>query len=223
MAKFLSPSVVREFKKKCGVSRKDLLLMVAGDRATVNSSLGALRTQLGKELGLAGRKEFAFTWIVDFPVFERNEETGQIQPSHHIFSMPKEEDLKYLDSEPLKVRGRIFDLVCNGIELASGSIRNHKLELQQRLFKKLGLNREEATRRYGFLLEALKYGAPPHGGIAPGVDRICMLMTGRNNIRDMIPFPKTLQALSLLEGAPSEVDDAQLEELHIRIVEQKSD
>ncbi len=219
MAKFLTPSTVEKFKETCGLSPDDLLLVVAGSKNTVNSSLGALRVVLGRKLNLAREGEFAFTWIVDFPIFEYNEDVGRIEASHHIFSMPKEEDLHLLDTDPLKVRGKVFDLVCDGVELASGSIRNHRVELQQKLFKIIGLSEDEATRRYGFLLEALKYGAPPHGGIAPGIDRICMLMAGRNNIRDVIPFPKTLQAISLLEGAPSEVDEEQLKELHIKIVQ----
>jgi len=219
MVKSLEPSAVKTFKRKCRIRSDDLLLIVAGERGLVNSSLGLLRIELARRLNLADQEEFRFTWIVDFPIFEYNEEEDRIQPSHHIFSMPKEEDIPLLDTDPLKVRGRVFDLVCNGIELASGSIRNHKPELQKRLFKVVGIDEAEADRRYGFLLEALRYGAPPHGGIAPGVDRICMLMTRRNNIRDVIPFPKTLQALSLLEGAPSPVDEEQLKELHIKIVE----
>lgn len=218
MAKFLAPSTVEKLKEKSKISSKDLLLIVAGKRRTVDLSLGTLRVELARRLNLTKENEFSFCWIVDFPVFEYNEEEGRIEPSHHIFSMPREEDIPLLDTDPLKVRGRVFDLVCNGVELASGSIRNHIVEIQQKLFKIIGLSEEEANRRYGFLLEALKYGAPPHGGIAPGLDRICMLMAGSNNIRDVIPFPKTLQALSLLEGAPSEVDEEQLRELHIRVV-----
>jgi aspartyl-tRNA synthetase len=218
LTKFLSDSVVGRLQKKGAVTSKDLLLMVAGEKATVDRSLGALRAEIGKRLGLTEKKEFAFCWVVDFPIFEYNAEEQRIEAAHHIFSMPKEEDIPLLDSEPLRVRGRVYDLVCNGVELASGSIRNHKSDLQQVLFRILNISEEEAIRRYGFLLEALKYGAPPHGGIAPGLDRICMLMVGRDNIRDVIPFPKTLQALALLEGAPSEVDEEQLKELHIRTV-----
>lgn len=218
MAKFLSPSSLQKVKERCGVSAEDLLLIVAGEKNPVNFSLGALRIELARKLNLAKKGEFGFSWIVDFPVFEYSEDAHRIEPSHHIFSMPKGEDLPLLETDPLKVRGRIFDLVCNGVELASGSIRNHSLELQQKLFKIVGLSEEEADRRYGFLLEALRYGAPPHGGIAPGLDRICMLMAGSNSIRDVIPFPKTLQALSLLEGAPSEIDQEQLKELHVKIV-----
>lgn len=219
LAKFLSSSVVGRLKKKGAVGSKDLLLMVAGDKLTVDRSLGALRAEIGRRLGSAREGRFAFCWIVDFPIFEYNADEERIEPAHHIFSMPKEEDIPLLESDPLRVRGRVYDLVCNGVELASGSIRNHKSDLQQVLFKILNIGEEEAARRYGFLLEALKYGAPPHGGIAPGLDRICMLMVGKDNIRDVIPFPKTLQALSLLEGAPSEVDEEQLKELHIRTTE----
>ncbi|KPJ50098.1 hypothetical protein AMJ40_03950 [candidate division TA06 bacterium DG_26] len=219
MAKFLSSRTVEKLKERCAIGPRDLLLVVAGDRQVVNSSLGALRAELAKKLNLAREGEFRFTWVTDFPTFEFNAEYQRIEPSHHIFSMPKEEDLPLLKTDPLRVRGRIFDLVCNGIELASGSIRNHRADIQKRLFEVIGLSEEEANRRYGFLLEALRFGAPPHGGIAPGLDRICMLMAGRNNIRDVIPFPKTLQALSLLEGAPSTVDEGQLRELHIRIVD----
>jgi aspartyl-tRNA synthetase len=156
-------------------------------------------------------------WINEFPLFEWDEDRGSYSASHHLFSMPYEEDIEFLEKEPLKVRAHLYDLVCNGIELASGSIRIHNRELQERVMGVAGVDREDADRRFGFLLNALEYGAPPHGGIAPGIDRIIMVLAGCDSIRDVIAFPKTQKATSLMDDAPSPVDPAQLDELNIEI------
>jgi len=158
-------------------------------------------------------------WVREFPLFEFNPERGRWEAAHHIFSMPMEEHLQYLETDPGKVHAHLYDLVANGLELASGSIRIHRRDIQERVMQVLGITREDAERRFGFLLEAFQYGAPPHGGIAPGLDRLIMLMSGRTSLRDVIAFPKTARATSLMDQAPAEVDSEDLEALHIRIVE----
>ena len=217
LTKFLSKELVEDLKTKTDLKEKDLLLIIAGKKSVVLPSLGGLRVELAKRLNLAKVEDFKFCWVVDFPLFKYNEDENSLEPEHHIFTQPKPEDMKFLKTDPAKVRGRQYDLVCNGHELASGSIRNHKREIQEMVFDIIGLSREEQKKRFGFLLEALEYGAPPHGGIAPGLDRIVMLMAGMENIRDVTPFPKTLNAQALLEGAPAEVEKAQLDELGIKI------
>jgi len=195
----------------------DLLLAVVGEHAQASAILGKLRLDLGRAHLQATRDAFAFLWVNEFPLFERGETTDTYVPSHHLFSMPYGEDLEYLESDPLRVRARLYDLVCNGTELASGSIRIHNRRLQERVMAVAGITPEDAERRFGFLLRALEYGAPPHGGIAPGVDRIAMVLCGAESIRDVIAFPKTQKATSLMDEAPSPVDPAQLEELHIQL------
>ncbi len=162
-------------------------------------------------------KDLAILWVTDFPLFERNEETGDLEPAHHIFTMPKEESIKFLDSEPEKVIGKQYDLVINGIELGSGSIRNHNKDMQIKLLKMIGIDDDRIQDNFGFLLEALEYGAPPHGGIALGFDRLLAVMLGLDSIRDVIPFPKTTSAQSLYEKAPDYISEAQLKELHLEI------
>jgi len=159
-----------------------------------------------------------FLWVNRFPLFMAVGGGGW-EPAHHIFSMPLEEDIPAVESDPGSVRGHLYDLVCNGTELGSGSIRIHRRELQEKLFGIIGIGREEAERKFGFLLEAFEYGAPPHGGIAIGLDRLAMVIAGESSIRDFIAFPKTQSATSLMEGAPSEIEDRILEELHIQVTE----
>ncbi len=196
----------------------DLLLFVGDNWRTACTALGAVRSKLGRDLGLASPDRFRFCWIIDFPLFEWNADEQKWDAAHHLFSMPREEHLDTLEQDPGAVKGDLYDLVCNGFELASGSIRIHDPELQKRIFAIVGFSLEEAERRFGFLLEAFKYGPPPHGGIAPGLDRLVMLMAGESTIREVIAFPKNTLGVSPMDDSPTEVDQQQLEELHLRIV-----
>jgi aspartyl-tRNA synthetase len=215
MAKFLGA----ELPQVLGAVDGDLLLFVADAWPVACKALGAVRSVLGEPL-VAGRdRDFRFLWVREFPLFEFNPDRGRWEAAHHIFSMPMEEHLQYLETDPGKVHAHLYDLVANGIELASGSIRIHRRDIQERVMQVLGITREDAERRFGFLLEAFQYGAPPHGGIAPGLDRLIMLMSGRKSLRDVIAFPKTARATSLMDQAPAEVDPEDLEALHIRITE----
>jgi aspartyl-tRNA synthetase len=218
IAKFIDDKDIAELKRIFDVRGPALVLLVAGPRDTVSKALGALRNHLGR-LGLAGGADtpFNFLWVNRFPIFSEAEEGGW-EPTHHIFSMPLEEDIEHLETDPGRVRGHLYDLVCNGTELGSGSIRIHHRELQETVFGIIGIGTEEAERKFGFLLEAFEYGAPPHGGVALGLDRIATVIGGGASIRDYIAFPKTQSATSLMEGAPSEVEREVLEELHIRVV-----
>jgi len=192
-----------------GFYKGDLLLIAAGDKR-VFPFLGALRNQLARDLNRVG-EGFRFLWVVDFPIFELDEKTGAMTATHHIFTQPQNKDIPYLDTDPLKVKGRLYDLVCNGNELASGSIRNHDRQLQEKLFSLAGMDKS----KYAMLLDALDYGAPPHGGIAPGIDRIVMILAGVSSIRDVIAFPKTTTAQGLMENIPDEVTPEQLRDLHL--------
>jgi aspartyl-tRNA synthetase len=204
-----------------GAKPGDLILLSGSDWRKACTSLGAVRLQLGRELGLADPNEFAFCWIVDFPLFEWNEEGKKWDPAHHMFTMPQERFLADFEKRPGEVTGDLYDLVANGVELASGSIRIHDPELQRRIFRFLGFSEEQAEKRFGFLLEAFRYGPPPHGGIAPGFDRLVAMMAGETTIREVIAFPKNTLGISPMDDSPSEVDPKQLEELHIRIIEEK--
>ena len=200
-----------------GLPDEGLVLIVAGDRAKSLRALGQVRCELASIAGLIPKDTVKFLWITEFPMFEWDEEAKRWAPAHHMFSMPLDEDAALLDSDPYKVRGRVYDLVLNGMELGSGSIRNHVRHLQEKVMKVIGLDVDEARRRFGFLLEAFEFGAPPHGGIALGIDRIVMLLAGRSNIRDVIAFPKTTSGASLMDDCPSAIDDADLKDLHIRL------
>ncbi|UCF99229.1 MAG: aspartate--tRNA ligase [Spirochaetaceae bacterium] len=211
-------SVQQRIVKSLTAKPGDLILLVGGEWRKVCLSLGAVRSQLGKDLELYGPNIFRFCWIVDFPLFEWNEEEKKWDPSHHLFTMPQERYIPELEKDPGAVKGDLYDLVCNGTELASGSIRVHDPELQSRIFSIVGMPEQEARRRFGFLLDAFEYGPPPHGGIAPGLDRLVMLLAGEQSIREVIAFPKNTLGQSLMDDCPAEVDREQLEELHIRIV-----
>ena len=201
-----------------GAQAGDLILMVAdANRRLANTALGAVRSRLGKDLGLCKPGVFEFAWIVDFPMFEFNEEENRWEAAHHLFSWPQEQYHATLESDPGSVKGDLYDLVLNGYELASGSIRIHDPVLQQRIFSIAGFDPDEAKKRFGFLTGAFEYGAPPHGGIAPGLDRLVMLMAGQTSIKEVIAFPKNSFAVSPMDDSPGEVDQKQLDELRITI------
>ncbi|MDR1127115.1 MAG: aspartate--tRNA ligase [Treponema sp.] len=217
VAKFFAPQT-GEIVSALGVQAGDLVLIVAdAKRAIANTALGAVRSRLGKDLGLCDKGKFAFVWIIDFPLFEFNEEENRWEAAHHLFSSPKEEFLDVMEDDPGAVLGDLYDLVLNGYELASGSIRIHDPTLQKRVFAITGIGAEAAEQKFGFLTNAFKYGAPPHGGIAPGLDRLVMLMAGESSIKEVVAFPKNTFAVSPMDDCPSEVDQKQLDELHLNI------
>jgi len=201
-----------------GAQEGDLILIIADSKRNItNISLGAVRSKLGKDLGLCGNKKFEFVWIVDFPMFEYDEELQKWEAAHHLFTYPQEKYHETMESDPGSVKGDLYDLVLNGYELASGSIRIHETEMQKRVFKIAGIDPREAEKKFGFLTEAFKYGAPPHGGIAPGLDRLVMIMAGLSSLKEVIAFPKNSFAVSPMDDCPSEVDQKQLDELHLII------
>ncbi|MGY4706788.1 aspartate--tRNA ligase [Candidatus Bipolaricaulota sp. J31] len=216
IAKFVGEDLLRRAGEDAGVEEGDLLLLAAGPADVVAEALGTLRVELARELGLIGEGSWALAWIVDFPLFKLDEE-GRIASEHHPFTSPHPDDIHLLETDPLRVRARSYDLVINGVEIASGSIRIHRRDLQERIFKLLGLSEEEAREKFGFLLRALEYGAPPHGGIAFGLDRLVMMLAGESSIREVIAFPKTATGACPLTGAPAEVTEEQLRELHLKI------
>ncbi len=219
LTKFLSPSQIERLRERLKAREGDLLLLVAGQDEVVSASLGILRQEVAKRLKLIPEGDFRFCWVIDFPLFHYNEEEGRIESEHHPFTGVVPEDIPLLDSEPLKVRSRAYDLVLNGVEIGSGSIRIHQEPLQRKIFGILGLSPQEIKERFGFLLEAFQFGVPPHGGIAPGLDRLVMLMAGGKSIREVIAFPKTTAASSLMVGSPSPVREDQLRELGIKLIE----
>ena len=197
----------------------EMLLFVADTWKTTCSALGAVRIKLAKDLDLIDTTKFAFCWIIDFPLFEYNEERGHWEAAHHMFSMPQAQYLDTLESDPGSVKGDLYDLVLNGYEVASGSIRIHDIELQKRIFRICNIPDDVSQERFGFLLNAFKYGPPPHGGIAPGIDRMVMIMAGETSIKEVIAFPKNTAAISPMDDSPSYVDKEQLDELHLIIKE----
>ncbi len=219
IAKFLPEDLTRELLAAAGASAGDLLLLIADPNPDiVATSLGELRNWCGRRLELIDRAHDRFLWVTRFPFFERDPETGSYVNCRHPFTRPRDEDIPGLEAEPLKVKTQAYDLVMNGSELGSGSIRNHDVALQERVFKILGYSKEESERRFGFLLEALRSGAPPHGGIALGIDRFIQLLAQVDNIREVIAFPKTARAQDLMTKAPSSVDPAQLKMLSIQVI-----
>jgi aspartyl-tRNA synthetase len=206
---------------RLGAKGGDLLLIVAGKTETVSKTLDQLRQEMGKRLGLIDPNVLAFVFIVDYPLLDWSEEEKRWESMHHPFTAPREEDIPLLDTAPEKVRSQHYDIVCNGYEISSGSIRIHNREVQEKIFQLLGYSRGEIEARFGHLLEAFEYGAPPHGGIAPGIDRLVMLLAGEQSIREVIPFPKNQSALDMLFDAPSEVSDEQLEVLHLSLREEQ--
>jgi aspartyl-tRNA synthetase len=203
--------------EKLGGQTDDLLLIVADTPKVVAQTLDRLRREFAARLQLADPDLLAFGWIVDFPLVEWNEDEGRWDAVHHPFTAPKDEDLPLMDTNPGKVRAKAYDIVLNGYEAGGGSIRIHRRDVQQKLFDLLGISRATAQAQFGHMLEAFEYGAPPHGGIAPGIDRLAMLLADESTIREVMAFPKTQQAADLMTSAPSPVDERQLKDLHIRL------
>ena len=207
--------VASEFKAKVG----DLILIAADKPKVVFDTLGFLRRHIAGKLGLLDNKKFNLLWVTEFPMFEKDEETGIMKAVHHPFTHPMEKDIHLLDTDPLAAKADAYDIVLNGVELGGGSIRIHDRELQSKMFDLLGISKEESDLKFGFLLEAFKYGVPPHGGIAYGLDRIVMLLAGEPSIREVMAFPKNQNAQCMVSDAPNVVDESQLEELKLDIRE----
>ncbi|RKX77017.1 MAG: aspartate--tRNA ligase, partial [Spirochaetes bacterium] len=207
-------------KETLGAEEGDLILLMGSDWKTAVTSLGAVRVKLGADLELTNPKDFKFCWVIDFPLFEKNEESGEWEPAHHMFSMPQERFLETMEENPGEVLGDLYDMVLNGNELASGSVRIHDPAIQSRVFNIVGFPEEEAEERFGFLLEAFRYGAPPHAGLAVGFDRMVMVMTGMETIRDVIAFPKNTQGISPMDNSPSAVDAEQLADLNLALIKE---
>lgn len=220
-AKFLTLEQIKAMAERMEASTGDLLLIIAGDAKTVNISLGAMRQEIGQRLKLADPNTLAFAYIKNFPLLRKNEETGYWEPEHHPFTRPWDEDGPLLDTAPEKVRSKHYDMICNGFEIGGGSLRIHTTALQRKVFQLLGYTDDDIEERFGHMLEAFEYGAPPHGGIALGIDRIVMLLAGRETIREVIAFPKTQSALDLTFNAPAPVTEEQLAELHILLREEE--
>jgi aspartyl-tRNA synthetase len=228
-AKFFSPEQHQQIIECFDAKDGDLLLLVADSEKNANKALAPLRCKLARDLKLYEKEAFEFVWIVGFPLFEWNEDAKRYDSLHHPFTAPVPEDLDKLDTDPANIRSQAYDVVVNGSEIGGGSIRIHDPKVQQKVFELLKISKKQAQQQFGFFLKALEYGAPPHGGIALGLDRIIMLLTGTENIRDVIAFPKTQRGQCLLTDAPSEVDQKQLDELNLRtqrhshIIEQKTE
>ncbi|WP_092079337.1 aspartate--tRNA ligase [Desulfuromonas thiophila] len=217
IAKFFTPTELDALGQRLDAAQGDLLLFVADNPRITNEALGRLRGHLGQRLGLAAKDDYRFVWVTDFPLLEWDEENQRHAAVHHPFTAPRDQDLPLLDSNPAAACAKAYDLVLNGSEIGGGSIRIHDQAIQSKMFALLGIGEEEAREKFGFLLDALEYGAPPHGGLAFGLDRLVMILTGSDSIRDVIAFPKTQKATCLLSGAPGEVDEKQLQELSIRL------
>lgn len=217
ISKFFDEDITAELLNQTEAKSGDLVLFVADKKDVVAASLAQLRNKLGKDRGLIDPNKYNFLWVTDWPLFEYDEESERYVAAHHPFTAPKKEHEEMLETDPTNVEANAYDIVLNGFELGGGSIRIHKSELQEKMFKALGFTEEQAQEQFGFLIEAFKYGAPPHGGIALGLDRLVMLLSGRTNLRDTIAFPKTASASCLLTDAPSEVSNSQLHELHLQL------
>ena len=216
--KFCSPEEVRAMAEKCGAKAGDMVFILCGKKFKALTQLCALRLEVAQQLGLRDPKKFAPLWVVDFPMFEWDDETERFYAMHHPFTSPKPEDVQYLESDPGRVRANAYDFVCNGTEIGGGSIRIHDAQLQATIFKCLGFTPEKAQEQFGFLMNAFKFGAPPHGGLAFGFDRLCSLFGGVESIRDYIAFPKNNAGRDVMLDAPSTIDQAQLDELFLSLV-----
>jgi aspartyl-tRNA synthetase len=218
-AKFITTAEIDALRSLTGAKIGDLMLFAADARNIVNKVLGGLRLYFRDKLELADKDVMAFAWIIDFPMFAWNEEEKKWDAEHHPFTMPRLDDLAKFDTNPAEVLSDAYDMVCNGYELASGSIRIHRSDIQVKVFQLLGLSGDEIERKFGHMLEAFEFGAPPHGGVAPGIDRLVMLLADEPNIREVIAFPKNQAARDVMADAPSEVEARQLKELHIKVAE----
>ncbi|OQX87846.1 aspartate--tRNA ligase [candidate division KSB1 bacterium 4484_87] len=216
--KFLTDAMISGINEKLAAEAGDLLILIAGEKMQTLTNLGKLRNKLARDENLISKEEFKPLWVTEFPLLEFDEEEQRYVAMHHPFTSPREEDLALFDSSPGKVKARAYDLVLNGYEIAGGSIRNHRLDIQMKVFNLLKIDDKEAREKFGFLLDGLRFGAPPHGGIAFGFDRLLMLLAGENSIRNVIAFPKTTSALSLMDNAPAEVSEKQLKELGLKII-----
>ena len=217
-AKFLSEDEIAAIKERADAKENDLLFVVAdANWQTAAVALGALRCELAKRLGLAKKDDFKLLWVTEFPQFEYSEEENRLVAMHHPFTAPMDEDIPLLDTDPAKVRAKAYDIILNGCELGGGSIRIHDPELQTKMFEALGFTEEKAKEQFGHLITAFSYGAPPHGGLAYGLDRLCMLLAGLDSIRDVIAFPKVQNASDLMMNCPDIVDDKQLDDLSIAV------
>ena len=221
IAKFFNEEKSAQILERMSAKAGDLILIVADKAKVVFDSLGFLRRDIAGKLGMLDDSQFEFLWVTDFPLYEYNEEEGRYYAMHHPFTCPRDEDLDKLETAPGEVKAKAYDIVLNGVEVGGGSIRIHDDDLQQRMFRGLGISPEEAQEKFGFLLEAFKYGTPPHGGLAYGMDRLVMLMLGESSIREVIAFPKNQNAQCLMSEAPGVIDDEQLEELAIRTVDEQ--
>jgi aspartyl-tRNA synthetase len=217
IAKFIPDAAAKSLISDCQAETGDLLFFMADEWETALTALGAVRLAIAKHFNLIRKDQFKAAWVVDFPLFEKDSESGRLMARHHPFTSPKPEDVDKLERDPLSVKARAYDLALNGYEIGGGSIRIHDRELQSRMFRALGISSEEAQEKFGFLMGAFEYGAPPHGGIAFGFDRLVMVLCEEDSIREVIAFPKTTTAQSPMDGAPSEVDKKQLDELHIQL------
>ena len=218
ITKFLGEDKIREIGRFCEAEKGDLILIIADKPKVVAQALGELRLEMGRRMNLIDPNEFCFRWVVDFPMFEYSEEEKRYVAEHHPFTAPRDEDVRYLLTNPEKVYAKAYDMVLNGVEAGGGSLRIYQEDLQEKVFQAIGISKEEAEEKFGFLLKAFQYGAPPHEGLAFGLDRLVMLMLHRESIRDVIAFPKTQSAIDQMSEAPNVVIDKQLEELHIKLV-----
>ena len=216
IAKFFSEAHMANILATAQAEAGDLIMFIADKPAVVAQALGALRIEMAKRRNLIDPDALAFAWVVDFPMFEYDEEENRYVAMHHPFTSPRDEDLPLLATDPGKVYAKAYDMVLNGTEIGGGSIRIHRRDVQKQIFSAIGLTDEEAQEKFGFMMNAFEYGAPPHGGLAFGLDRLIMIMAQRDSIRDVIAFPKTQSAACVMTQAPNDVDDKQLRELHIR-------